>query len=300
MSRIILDTDIGTDVDDAMALALAMKAPEITIEGVTTVYGDVKLRAKLAKKLLQLGNRKDVSVYAGIVHPLLHNREIWWPGHEGEGVLSDDEKVDYESTHAVDFIIETIMKNPGKITLVPIGPLTNIAAAIIREPKIVKNVKEIVLMGGVTRLADNAVELPQIEHNIKCDPEAASLVFSCDAPIVMVGLDVTKKVTITREDNERLATSGKPLNEALSKLVERWLDVTQRDWCVMHDPLAVSLLIDRSLVETRKMKVHVEYDHRHPTGQTVATLTEDGNVEVCLGVENERFISLLLERLLLK
>jgi purine nucleosidase len=300
MTRIILDTDIGTDVDDAMALALAMKAPEITIEGVTTVYGDVHLRARLAKKLLQLGNRDDVSVYAGIVQPLLHNREIWWPGHEGEGVLTEDEEVAYESAHAVDFIIETIMKNPGEITLVPIGPLTNIAAAIIREPEIVNNVKEIVLMGGVVRLGDNAVELPQIEHNIKCDPEAASLVFGCGAPIVMVGLDVTKKVTITREDNERLASSGKPLNEALFKLVDRWLEFTKRDWCVMHDPLAVSLLIDRSLVETRRMKVHVEYDHRHPTGQTVALLTDNGNVEVCLDVNNEKFITLLLERLLLK
>ena len=93
MERIILDTDIATDVDDAMALALAMKSPEIKLEAVTTVYGDVKLRARLAKKLLQFGGCEEVPVYAGIELPLLHNREVWWPGHEGKGVLHDDEAI---------------------------------------------------------------------------------------------------------------------------------------------------------------------------------------------------------------
>jgi purine nucleosidase len=297
ITRMILDTDIATDVDDAMALALAMRSPELELTGVTTVYGDVNLRARLAKKLLRLGGRTDVPVYAGIGRPLLGNREIWWPGHEGEGVLGDEE-IPFEEGHAVGFIIDTIMKNPGQITLVPIGPLTNIAAALILEPRIAENVKEIVLMGGVTRLGDNGAELPPMEHNIKCDPEAASVVFSSGARIVMVGLDVTMKVKIRRDEVNMLERSGDPLNAALAKLINRWLGVINLDWTAMHDPLAVSLLIDRTLVKTTRMKVTVDYDHRHPSGQTVAVQDPAGRVDVCLDVEGPRFVRMLMERLI--
>lgn len=297
-NRIIIDTDIGSDIDDAMALALAMRSKELAIEGVTTVYGDVDLRAKLAKKLLQLGRRDDVKVFAGINQPLLQNRDIWMAGHEGEGVLTEYDNVTYECGHAVDFIIETIMKNPGEITLIPIGPLTNIAAAMIREPKIIENVKEIILMGGVTRLGDNALELPKDEHNIRCDPEAASLVFRSGAPIVMVGLDVTYMVTIDRVDRDQLEASKDPLNLALAKQLDRWFGFIQEDTTKMHDPLTVSLMIDRSIVTTEKMNVHVDYDHREMTGQTVALPDPNGNVEVCLGVDSKKFTHILLERLL--
>ncbi len=295
--RMILDTDIATDVDDAMALALAMRSPEIVLEGVTTVYGDVRLRASLAKKLLHLGGRGEVPVMAGIEKPLLHNREVWWPGHEGEGVLGDGD-VPFDDEHAVDFIIRTIMDNPGQITLVPIGPLTNIAAAIIREPRIAAHVKEIVLMGGVTRLADNGAELPAIEHNIKSDPEAASLVFSSGAPIVMVGLDVTMKVRIGRKEWSELKRSGDPANAALARLIERWFGVIGQDWTAMHDPLAVAMLVDRSLCRTKQMKVRIEYDRRHPSGQTIAEFDPAGNVAVCLDVDDRFFVALMMDRLL--
>lgn len=297
-NRIIIDTDIGSDIDDAMALALAMRSKEIILEGITTVYGDVDLRAKLAKKLLQLGGRDDVKVFAGINQPLLHNRDIWMAGHEGEGVLTNYEDVSYENGHAVDFIIKTIMENPGEITLIPIGPFTNIASAIIREPKIIENVKEIVLMGGVTRLGNNALELPKDEHNIRCDPEAAALVFRSGAPIVMVGLDVTYKVTINKNDRDQLEASKDPLNLALVKQLDRWFDFIKEDTTKMHDPLTVSLMIDRSIVTTEKMNIHVDYDHRQMTGQTVALPDQNGNVEVCLEVDSKKFTTILLERLL--
>lgn len=297
MARMILDTDIGTDVDDAMALALAMRSPEIEIAGVTTVYGDVRLRARLAKKLLTLEGKGGVPVLAGIEQPLLRNREVWWPGHEGEGVLGD-EAIAFEEEHAVDFIVRTVMNHPGEITLAPIGPLTNVAAALIREPRVARSVKEIVLMGGVTRMADNGAELPPIEHNIKSDPEAAAVVFSSGAPIVMVGLDVTMKARIRRAEARMLARSGNPLNEALARLIEKWMDVIGQDWTAMHDPLAVALLADRSLCGMRRMKVSVEYDHRHPSGQTIAVADPTGNVDVCLEVDGPGFVKLLMERLL--
>ncbi|MCQ6559112.1 nucleoside hydrolase [Paenibacillus mendelii] len=298
MNRIIIDTDIGTDVDDAMALALAMRSPEIVLEGVTTVYGDVDLRARMAKKMLQLGKREDVRVFAGIQEPLLRRREVWMAGHEGKGVLTENDYLEYEQKHAVDFIIETVMANPGQITLVPIGPLTNIAASLIREPELASSVKEIILMGGVTRLGDNGLQLGTLEHNIICDPEAAAVVFESGAPIVMAGYDVTLKVIITDDERRRLQQTGDPLNMALAGLLEEWFAFVKQPQTCMHDPLTVSLLIDRTLVKTKKMKIHVEYDHRPRTGQTVAVLADDGNVEVCLDVDQDRFITLLMDRLI--
>ncbi|MFE5318193.1 nucleoside hydrolase [Paenibacillus sp. NPDC056579] len=295
MNRIILDTDIGTDSDDAVALSLALRSPEIKLEGVTTVYGNVHVRAEIAKKIMALSGDSEVEVYPGVVQTLLHNREVFWAGIEGEGLDIDDQGRN-DGKHAVDFIIETVMNNPDQITLVTIGPLTNIAAAIIREPRLVRHVKEIVMMGGVVRLGSSAVELPPIEHNVKCDPEAASLVFSSGAPILMVGLDVTRQVAITRQDKDDLTASATPLAVTLTKQIEGYMDYRKRDFTFMHDPLAVALLIDRQLVTTRRMSIRVDYDHRHPTGITVGELNEAGNVEVCLEVNRESFLKLLKER----
>jgi purine nucleosidase len=300
LQRMILDTDIGTDVDDAMAVALSMFSPEIQVEGITTVYGDVKLRSQMVRRILQMGGREDIRIYPGIAQPLLRNREVWWLGHEGEGILHLDERdeaLTFEDKHAVDFIIDTVMNNPGEITIVPIGPLTNIAAALIREPKVAQNVKEIILMGGVARIGSNASELDYYEHNISRDPESASIVFGSGAKIVMVGLDVTRKVLLDRTHLDRLTATGKPLNLVLVKLVERWLEWYQHDFTAMNDPLAVALLINRNFVVTKKMKVHIEYDHRHPTGQTIAQHSEDANVEICIEVDSEGFMELLLDRL---
>ena len=114
MERIILDTDIGTDVDDVMAVALAALSPEIQVEGITTVYGDVDLRSRMVVKALKMLGREDIPVFAGARDVLLKNREIWWLGHEGEGLLTEeDSNLEYDRRHAVDFIIETVMDNPG-------------------------------------------------------------------------------------------------------------------------------------------------------------------------------------------
>ncbi|OUS76196.1 hypothetical protein B1748_13085 [Paenibacillus sp. MY03] len=297
VKRIIIDTDIGSDPDDSVALALAMRSPELQIEGITTVYGDVDLRARLAKKMLRLGEKADIPIYTGISPSLLRNREVWWGGHEGEGVLEGGEPTE-SAGHAVDFIIEKIMNNPGQITVIAIGPLANVAAALIREPAIATNVKQILMMGGVTRLGKGGASLPVLEHNIKCDPEAASVVFASGAPIVMVGLDVTMHVNIHRSEVQQLSRSTSPLNQAVSEMLGRWLDICQRDFTAMHDPIAVSYLLDDAVLQTERMNVTVEYDLRHPSGMTVAVPSETGNVQVCLGVNSERFIRLLMERLL--
>lgn len=309
--RIILDTDIGTDVDDAMAVVLAALSPEIQVEAITTVYGDVDLRARMVVKILKLLGREEIPVMAGVRDVLLRNREIWWLGHEGEALLTpEDDHLTYDGRHAVDFMIETIMHNPGEITLVGIGPFTNIALALAREPRIAENVKNIVIMGGSARFGCNGMDLEYMDHNVSRDPESASLLFRSGAPITMCGYDVTRQVLIGPKHMKRLENTQDELNLAMAGMIRKWLGWWKRDFTAMNDPLCIALLIDPSLCRGRKMNVHVEYDHRHPTGHTICTLprtpwtppdeldTEapEPKVEVCLEVDAERFLKLLMER----
>jgi len=298
LERIILDTDIGTDVDDAMAVTLSAISPELKVEGITTVHKDTVLRARMVKKILYLLDRTDIPVYAGINEVLLRNRELWWLGHEGEGLLTEDDKdLTYESEHAVDFIIRTVMENPGEINLVPIGPLTNIAISLIREPRLAKKVKRITIMGGVARMGKNASELDYFEHNASRDPESTHIVYSSGAPITMVGLDVTRQVMLKLKDVERLESTSDELNLALAHMIRRWLEWYKHDYTAMNDPLAVAMVFDPSFCKTIRMKIHVEYDHRHPTGQTIPIKADDANVDICLEVDSGRFIKMLLDRI---
>src|SRR3954454_20755295 len=137
VTNIILDTDIGTDVDDCLALALIVSSPELKLVGVTCVYGDTDLRARMVTKLLQLRGMSDVPVMAGVRKPLLNKRSVYWAGHEGEGLLTPaDDHLPYSSDPAVDFIIRSAHENPGQIHLIGIGPLTNIAQVLLRDPQI--------------------------------------------------------------------------------------------------------------------------------------------------------------------
>ncbi|MFB9279485.1 nucleoside hydrolase [Cohnella cellulosilytica] len=301
--RIIIDTDIGGDPDDATAIALALASPELVIEGITTVYSDVEYHARRVARLFELAGAVPVPIYNGLSKTLLRNRDVSWSSEadtqeeSGDGDALDGGSQPEDAGSAVAFIVRSIMAAPGEITLVCIGPLTNIAAAIIVEPRIIGAVKQIILMGGVTRLGSNGAELYPVEHNIKCDPEAASVVFGSGASIVMVGLDVTTKARITREHCRRLIASGKPVNAALADVMERWLVRIGEASTPMHDPMAMALAIDATLATTRRMNVRIDYDHREGTGQTVATADPDSPVEVCMDVEAERFLDLLFGRL---
>jgi purine nucleosidase len=209
----------------------------------------------------------------------------------------DSGSMDADEGKAVDFIIRTVMDNPGQITIVTIGALTNIAAAIIHEPQLIHNMKGIMMMGGYARTGTLPEGINPIDSNVICDPEAASVVFRSGVPITMVGLDVTYWTAIHREVFRAAFTPGNLLHTALFDLLERWLAHLKKDTAFMHDPFAVAVLIDRTLVKTKKMRVEVEYDHRPKTGTTVATPDEDGNVDVCYELDNDRFRELLLNTL---
>lgn len=296
MQAIMLDTDIGTDVDDILAIGLAMRSPELEMRAITLVYGDVDLRARMVERTLAIGGRSGIPMGRGISLPLLRQRAVYWTGHEGEGLLDGTETTP-SLPHAVDLIIQTIRSNPGQITLVPIGPLTNVAVALTVAPDIVPLVKEVVVMGGVAGRGDG--RLPVAEHNIVCDPEAAALVFGAGWPIYMVGLDVTTQVRLRRDQLERLATSGRPLPMMLADQARRYMDFRQNDYTHLHDPLTILALTHRDLLGSRPMNVQVELQGAQTAGATVVRQPSEqrpANAEVCLEVDAERAVAIWLER----
>jgi len=295
VSSIIIDTDIGTNADDAIAIALAIKSNEISIEGITTVYGDVKIRAAIADRIVRLSGNKNIDIYEGIEKPLLRNKEVFWTGIEGKGIkLENNGSV--KDKHAVQFIIEKIMNNPGKITLVTIGPLTNVATAILLEPKIIHNIKEIIMMGGVTRLGSNGIDLEPYEHNVSCDPEAASIVFDSGINITMVGLDVTRQLFISRSENKEIFSCKNPLSKTLTTMMCNHMEFLERDYGYLSDPITVSLLINRDIVKTRKMKILIKYDYQQKVSYSIGIPSEKGNVSVVLEIDKNKFFHILYER----
>ncbi|MGB3329705.1 MAG: nucleoside hydrolase, partial [Thermomicrobiales bacterium] len=214
--RVVLDTDLGTDVDDCIALAFLLGSPEIQLDAITTVYADVALRARMARKLLALrgGEAASIPVYEGIGAPLMGLAPVYWPGHEGIGLLEegDDERFATgpgQGTHAVDFLVEHVLAHPGEIHLLAIGPLTNVAAAITREPRFAASLQHLTIMGGWFAVAPTSPRGPA-EHNIICDPEAAHIVLSSGAPMSLVPLDVTLRALIDQTGVDALKAKGNP------------------------------------------------------------------------------------------
>src|SRR5258708_1340506 len=224
-TRIILDTDIGTDVDDCLALALVLASPELELAGVTCVYGDTLLRARMALKLLRLRGLPDIPVRAGIQKPLLGLRPVYWEGHEGQGLLTaEDEKdgqLQPQGEFAPHFIVREVMAHPGETHVIGIGPLTNIAMAMLREPRLAANLRHLTIMGGVIRGVDS-LDLHYAEHNIISDPEAAHIVFSSGAPMTVIPLNITVQVRIRVEGLRRIQAAGTPYHEAVAYQLEHY------------------------------------------------------------------------------
>lgn len=299
--KILLDTDIGTDVDDCLALALILASPELELVGVTTVYGDVLLRSRMALKLLHLAGRCNVPVAAGIQKPLLGKRPVYWEGHEGQGLLTAaDGALVPAAGHAVDFIIHTVMARPGEITLVAIGPLTNIAVAFLREPRLSQALAGLTLMGGVVGDVA-ALHLPWTEHNFRCDPEAAHIVLQAAVPTRIVPLNVTTQVRIRTEDVAAIEQTGTPFHRAVADQVRRYPRFIERGgWTYLHDPLAVATLLDPSLVHWQAVSAVVETAGEHTAGQLLVTLPPADAlpaIHVATAVDAGRAERFIVERL---
>jgi len=298
--RTILDTDIGTDVDDCLALAFLLGSPEFRLEGITCVYGDVELRGRMVRKLLGLAGRSDVPVMLGAREPLLRQRPVYWAGHEGHGLLEPgDEQPPPAPEHAVDYLVRTVMGNPGAIHLLAIGPLTNVALAFLREPRLPERLAHLTIMGGAVR-GPGRFGLPYAEHNIRCDPEAAQVVLSAGAPTTLVPLDVTTRVAIRREGVDRLRASGHPFHAAVARQVELYPRFAARGSTFLHDPLAAALVVRPELAVWAALHVDVETHGRDATGATLVREAADAApapARVALDVEAGAAEAFLAERI---
>lgn len=304
--KIILDTDIGDDIDDAYALALSLKSEEIELVGVTTVFRNTFLRAKLAKYLIKTLNA-DVKVYAGCEFPLIEpipffeheigNKEpLAKPCQYSDEI--QNEKV--EKLHAVDYIINTVKANPGEITIIAIGPLTNIAMAIRKAPEIVKLLKKIVIMSGhiPDKQYRNDLSMHKPEWNVICDPEASRIVYTCGAPIYQIGLNVTMQCELTMENVALLKEGQKNSNVLLYKLTDTWSKKFNRNNPVMHDPLAVSVIAnDFCTFEKQSVRVELLPSERGKTVLTDKDSYASSEIYVATSVDNLGFIEFLLEKL---
>jgi purine nucleosidase len=310
--RVILDTDIGTDVDDCLALALILASPELELAAVTTVYGDVDLRARMVLKLLALHGGPDVPVAAGAAQPLLGQRPVHWERHEGQGLLdAGDTALQPAAEHAVTLIIRTVMAAPGAVTLVAIGPLTNVALAMLQEPRLAASLAGLVLMGGVVGGAYhqpaaetpgrfNALALPWAEHNFRSDPEAAAIVLQSGAPITIVPLDVTTQVRVRSADHGRIAATGDPYHLAVADQLARYPRYAARGWTYLHDPLAVAGLIRPELLQHERLHAVVETGGQFTAGKLLVALptpAAPAMAQVALGVDAPGAEQFIVERL---
>ena len=298
-TRLILDTDIGTDVDDALALAFVLGSPELQLEAVTCVYGDVDLRARMVLKLLQLRGRRDVPVYAGASRPLLGLRPTYWAGHEGVGLLEPgDESLAAEREHAVDYLVRAIMASPVQLHLAAIGPLTNVALAMLREPRLAASLAHLTIMGGALR-GPADLDLEYAEWNIRCDPEAAHVVMTSGAPITLVPIDVTRRVSVRREHLPLIEAAGTPFHRAVADQLARYPRFAERGATHAHDPLAIATLVEPAIVTTRRLSVEVETGGRLAAGATLMRQPTDerpANAAVALEVDAARAVELVVAR----
>jgi purine nucleosidase len=287
-TRIVLDTDLGTDVDDCLALATVLASPELQLEGVTCVYGDVAVRARMARRLLELAGRAEVPVLTGASEPLLGLRPVYWEGHEGEGLIADDDPPPMRG--AVAFLIETALASPGAIHILAVGPLTNVALALRAEPRLAAALAGLTIMGGVMRGPGQWAQ-PYAEHNIRCDPEAAHIVLSAGVPITLVPLDVTTQVRIGPADVARIRTGGGPFRQAVAEQIDRYPSYRRRGYTFLHDPLAAAVMVDPSLVTLEPLQVEVELGGRLAAGATLVRAPDPAGpppAQVAVAVERER------------
>ena len=259
---VLLDTDIGSDIDDALALAYLLKQPRCELLGITTVSGQPGRRASLADAVCRAAGRPDIPIHVGAAAPLLA-RQLQ-PSAPQASALADGEWPYREFSNkntAIEFLRETIRARPGEITLLAIGPLTNLALLFALDPSLPTLLKQIVLMGGWY------FDRPQPEWNIRCDPHAAAMVFAAPAPrLVAVGIDVTTRCRLPADDcRRRFAEAGGPL-APVAAFAEVWFrDVSE---ITFHDPLAAALIFEPSLCSLEPRRVTVEIFSPHRLGFT--------------------------------
>jgi inosine-uridine nucleoside N-ribohydrolase len=318
--KIVIDTDPGTD--DALALMLALNSPELDVRAITVVPGNVTAAMGLenALRMVSLANRCDIPVAAGAQHPLfqkLITAEFW----HGKNGLANIElpvsKCKVDPRFGPDLIIQLVHASPHEITLVPVGPLTNIALAVEKDPSIVPLVKEVILMGG--SISGGNVNATA-EANIYNEPEAAQIVFQAGWPLTMVGLEVGDKALFTHKYLDELGKTHGPINDFIYSVLTFLVNLSGSfgsPGSPMYDPSAVAVAIDSTLVKVQEMHVDVETRGEFTRGETVGNRHGEvernvlhgdryviegvdkvtPNAKVCVGVDADRFLQLFVSRI---
>jgi purine nucleosidase len=307
--QIIMDVDVG--VDDALAIILATRSPELDLRAITTVSGNVHVDQTTANslKVLEAIGRPEIPVAKGSSKPLERKFEVADDYHGKDG-LGDSNlpppRIPADGRHAVDLLVEETRASPKGITVVTTAPLTNIAAAILRDREFTRRVQELVIMGGayaVTPYGYGNMN-PVAEFNIYVDPEAASIVFQSGIPITAVGLDVTTdpEVRLSKELYKTMEEAGAPVPKFAALITKQLM--TRDGFMYLHDPIAVAVAADPTLVTTREYHVDVETVSSLTRGQTVADrrggLPESSmqrpNAKICTNINGGRFLKLFMDR----
>jgi pyrimidine-specific ribonucleoside hydrolase len=301
---IVLDCDPGHD--DAIALLLGLASPELELLGVSTVAGNQTLEKTTANALrvLEFVGRGDVPVAAGADRPLVRALSVAAHVHGESGLDGPTLPPPAGAAvdrHGVDFLADAVLGSDRKVTLVPTGPLTNVAIFLARYPEAVRNVERIVLMGG--SIAEGNVT-PAAEFNIWTDPEAAARVFTSGLPVTMIGLDVTHKALMTDAHAERLR-AGRPAAKLVAELYDFFAGYHRRtygfDGAPIHDAVAVAQVVCPGLVETLPRRVDVDCESKLCRGRTVVDLWrrtgKAANADVGVDIDDEAFLELLCERI---
>ena len=301
MTDIILDCDPGHD--DAIAILLALASPEVNVLGVTTVSGNQTLEKTTANaiRVLDHVNRQDIPVAAGAERPLVRERHVAADVHGETGLDGPDlppPAREPDSRHAIDWIAQTLSDNQDPVTLVPTGPLTNIALFLARYPELTTSIERIVLMGGAIGEGNTT---PAAEFNIWADPEAAHRVFSSDLDVTMVGLDVTHRALMTPAHVAQLEGRAGRLVADLYTFYSKF-HASRYGWdgAPVHDAVAVAHVIDPTLLQTLDRGVKVDTGPELSRGRTHVDMRGDRwepNCRVATEIEAERFLALLIERI---
>ena len=304
--KIILDCDPGHD--DAIAILLAAHHPDIDLLAITTVAGNQSLDKTTlnALKVCSLANIRDVPVARGMDRPLVrparHAANIHGEsGMDGPNIPEPD--IEPVAQHGVDLLIDLLMNSDGDITIVPTGPLTNIATAIRREPAILPRIKAISLMGGAIGVGNR---MPAAEFNIWADPEAAAIVFECGRPLTMSPLEVTHQALATGEVLDRLRAANRPVASFAADLLTFFGDTYRNVFGFpappVHDPCAVAAVIDPDILQAHTIRVEIETEGEWTSGRTVCdiygVLGKEPNVRVGYALDVPRFWEMLISTIL--
>jgi purine nucleosidase len=285
MRHVILDTDIGTDVDDMLALVFLAKATELCLEGVTTVHGNTLLRAKIAKITCQMLGIPDLPIVPGISETL-SGHPIFWPGHEGENIPGLENAHVESGISAQQFLFERSEKYQGDLEILAIGPLTNLAQTISCFPAFGSHIKRLYLMGG-------AYWKDYPEHNIEMDVLAAKIVFESGIPITAIGLDVTLRVWIREMQVEQIRKLPNKLGSMLEGQIKRWWRFLGADQNNPHDPLAALAMVRPDLFSFVPCDVAIcmENDRR---GRLIRRDDPNGKISAAYDLDVHRAERLLL------